>query len=136
MRFLRLFTLAAATILFALHAQARTPVPVVDFENVSVNGASGQPASAAQIKSAIEAAAQQRGWQLASVAPDRVMATLHVRGKHTVVSEISYRPGLYSVLYKDSVNMNFDASARKIHPFYNKWAQDLVDGIRAGASRQ
>ena len=135
MTFLRQLILAAAALAFALQAQARTPVPVVDFENIPFTGSSGQPASATQIKSAIEAAAQARGWQLAAAAPDRMVATLHVRGKHTVVSEITYRTGQYSVRYQDSVNMNFDAGTRKIHPFYNKWTQDLVDTIRTGASR-
>jgi hypothetical protein len=122
--------------LLALDAHARSSVPLAEFENMPAVAASGQPASSAQIKAAIEAAAQQHDWTVVTPAPGRMVATLQVRNKHTVVTEILYKPGQYSVQYKDSVNMNFDPSTRVIHPFYNKWVQGLVDDIRKEAARR
>ena len=136
MKMLRLMAALLAWTLLAMSAHARSGVPVADFENLPAVTASGQPASGAQIKAAIQAAAQQNGWTVVAPAPDRMVATLQVRNKHTVVTEIVYKPGQYSVKYKDSANMNFDPSTRVIHPFYNKWVQGLVDGIRTEAARR
>ena len=136
MNMLRRSAAVLALALLGLNAHARSGVPVADFENMPAIAASGQPASPAQIKAAIEAAAQHNGWTVTAPAPNHVVASLNVRGKHTVVTDIDYTPGKYSVKYKDSVNMNFDPSTRVIHPFYNKWVQGLVDAIRAEAVRR
>jgi len=133
---LRLLLLALS--LVSVNAAARQGVPVIDHEQVSVSRSSGQPASAEQVKKAIEAAAAVRGWQVSHKAPGKLIATLHVRGKHTVSTEFSYAAGQFSAKYRDSVNMNFQPGgdgAGLIHPHYNKWLQLLLDGIRVEASR-
>jgi hypothetical protein len=64
-------------------------------------------------------------------------ATLMVRGKHTMRTEIQYSPQNFSVRYLDSTNMNYEPaspSGALIHPNYNKWVQSLVDSIRARVS--
>ena len=130
MKTLRLLALALPLLAANPAVQARGSVPIQEFENVSATRASGQPASAMQIKAGFEAAARARGWQVSTPSPDKMIATLHVRGKHTVSTEINYAPGTYTVKYKDSVNMNFEPP-NMIHPFYNKWVQLLVDTARS-----
>jgi hypothetical protein len=131
-KLVRLLVLALAA--FALNAQARTSVPVQNLENVVATAATGGPASPAQIKAAITSAAAARGWLVSDLGPGRAAATVHVRGKHTVVVDITYGGGKFSVKYKDSVNMNYEDGV--IHPHYNKWVQLLVDTIRAELARQ
>jgi hypothetical protein len=131
-KFVRLLALALA--LFAANAQARSTVPVQNFENVAAVRSSGGPLNGQQIKAAIASAASARGWLVSDQGPGHSVATLHVRGKHTVSVDISYGSGQYSVKYKDSVNMNF--ADGNIHPHYNKWVASLVDTIRAEIGRQ
>lgn len=122
----------------AFTAQARTSVPVVNYENVSVTNSTGQPASVEQIRKAVQSAAVARGWQLSDPGPNGAVATYHVRGKHTISTNVSYARGQYSVTYKDSINMNYapGEGTGLIHPSYNVWTQGLVDAIRTEAGRQ
>jgi hypothetical protein len=129
-------------------AQAqRTPVPIVNHPNVAVVTSSGKPIQAEQVKQAIQEAARVKGWTLAYEPGDKILATLVVRNKHTVMVEIAYAADKYSLTYRDSVNMNYQANyspdprspaARNgprvrgpvIHPFYNDWVRELKDAIR------
>jgi len=132
-------------------AQAqRAPVPIVNHPDIPVATGSGKPLQADQVKQAIQAAAKIKGWTLAYEPSGRILATLVVRNKHTVVVEIPYSAEKYSLLYHDSVNMKYspgtgraapyDASSRMrgyqqpagqvIHPFYNDWVRELKEAIR------
>ncbi|MGH6627408.1 MAG: hypothetical protein ACRECD_12885 [Burkholderiaceae bacterium] len=93
---------------------------------------SGKAVQAEQVKQAIQAAAGTRNWSLSPQAEGKLLATLNVRGKHTIMVEIAYAADRYSLSYKDSVNMNYGAhnGLPSIHPNYNKWVQHLQDGIR------
>ena len=135
-KMLGLLAALLACTLLGFNAHARGGVPVADFENLPAVTASGEPASAAQIKAGIMAAGPHHGWIITAPAADRMEASLNVRGKHTVVTEIFYKAGQYSVKYKDSSNMNFDPSSRSIHPKYNQWVQGLVEDIRTEVARR
>jgi hypothetical protein len=124
-------------VLFALAsfeaAAQRQPVAIINYENVAVAGLGGQPLTAAQVKEAIKSAAAERQWEVTDSGPDRMLATLHVRGKHTAQTEIVYTPATVSLVYKDSVNLKYAPGPDGkgvIHPFYNRWVQDLKESIR------
>jgi hypothetical protein len=51
------------------------------------------------------------------------------------VVDIAYSPDKYSVVYRSSINMKYDAKMALIHPFYNDWARKLVDEIRAEVTK-
>lgn len=112
-------------------AQARGSVPVVNYENVQLASDSGKLVSADAAKQAIRTAAASKNW---TVAPDgdALIATLVVRNKHTVTVSIVLRGDKYSLLFKDAVNMNVMERDGQtlIHPFYNRWVQDLNEAIR------
>ena len=129
-RILRL--LAVALALFALNVQARTAT-MGTFENLPITDSRGQPASAAQIKAAVALGAGIKGWQVSANGNDSAIATVQVRGKHTVTTELVWSAGQFSVRYKDSINMNYTGT--DIHPSYNAWVQGLVDAIRTAATR-
>ncbi len=123
--------LVAAT-LFATPAMARFPVPIINHENISVATTSGKVLQVEQIKQAIQVAATAKGWTLAYQADGSILATLFVRGKHTVVVAIAYAADKYSLTYKDSTNMKYGTQDGQpvIHPFYNTWTQELKEAIR------
>jgi hypothetical protein len=125
-RILRL--LALATALFALNAQAKNTEAIGNFENQTAITGAGQPASVQQIKAALMTAGSPRGWVVKEVAPGQLAATVNVRNKHIVTVDIAVTPGLYSIKYRDSVNMNYDGM--NINPHYNKWVQMLSEDAR------
>jgi hypothetical protein len=51
---------------------------------------------------------------------------------HTVIVDIVPGPDSYSVRYADSINMKYgvENGSPVIHPFYNKWVDELIDSIR------
>lgn len=118
-------------VLASASALAREAVPIVNHENVAIT-TSGKPASADKVKQAIMTAATAQKWDVSAAQPGTLTATLHVRGKHTVVVDILYTADHFSVKYRDSVNMKYEVKDNTpvIHPFYNKWVQRLVDAIQ------
>ena len=122
-RMLRLLALALA--LFALNAQARNLEPIGNFDNLPATTGGGQAATIQQITEALTAAGAPRGWQVAQVKPGQLVATVNVRNKHTVSLDVSLAPGLYSLRYKNSTNMNYNGV--QINPHYNKWVQTLIE---------
>lgn len=130
MNILRL--LAVALAFAALNAHARGSVPVINHEAVPALRASGQPASAEQIRAALQAAGAARGWQITPSGNGKALAVLNVRGKHSISADIAYASGRYSIVYRDSSNMNYEPGegAGKIHPKYNMWVQTLMDDTR------
>ena len=135
------------TIVLSLNANARTPVPVINYENIAITTTTGKPLQVEQVKQAISSAAASKGWTVAYSTDGSLLATLVVRNKHTVVVKVDYDVSKYSINYNDSKNMKYGiidvqptiVSSNKdqshngqaeIHPFYNKWVQDLKDAIR------
>jgi hypothetical protein len=117
---------------FIAPAIARQTVQIVDYDNVAITGTGGKVLQREQIKQAIQTAAGTKGWSIASQADGKMLATLTVRGKHTIAVEIEYAVDKYSLRYRDSTNMKYSEKDghHTIHPNYNKWVQNLRDTIR------
>ena len=132
MKILRILLLAVLPLIsLQAHAQ-RQPVPIVNYENLPT----GRPdIGENKVRATIEAVAREKEWEVREIAPGRLLATLVVRGKHTVMTEIVYSATQYSLIYRDSVNMKYGKTAETggapgvIHPFYNRWVGSLKDGI-------
>ena len=120
-----------ASTLVAAPAIARDAVPVINYDNIAVATSSGKAPAVEQFKQALLTAAGARGWEIAQQADGTLQATLNVRGKHSIVVEIAYSDAKYSLTYKGSVNMKYGQRDGQpvIHPFYNKWVQDLKEAI-------
>ena len=86
-----------------------------------------------QIAKAIKTAAVGLGWQIADKGPGNMEGTLHLR-THVAVVDIAYNPKTYSITYKDSTNLQYDAKAQKIHKNYNGWIQNLDNAIKVQLS--
>ena len=82
-----------------------------------------------QMAAAIKRAGAGLGWAMTQKGPGKMEATLHLR-KHVAVVGIDYNPKTYSIAYKDSTNLNYDAKGPMIHRNYNGWIQNLDNAIK------
>jgi len=79
---------------------------------------------------AIIRAGAERGWVMQRVAPGHLEASVDVRGKHTAVVDIFFSPDDFSIAYKDSRNLKYDAADDTIHRNYNSWVSLLEQEIQ------
>jgi len=138
MKSLRIWLMVLASLTCLPAMAQRQPVPIVNYENVAISGPAGQALTASQVKQAIQSAAAANQWELADQGPGRLLATLHVRGKHTAMTEIAYSPDKISLVYKDSVNLKYSpgpGGKGVIHPFYNRWVGDLKEKIHSALAK-
>ncbi|MDB5850654.1 MAG: hypothetical protein JWP29_4406 [Rhodoferax sp.] len=133
-----LFALVALSTLIPLASAARAPVPIESFEGLVAADSSSSSPTQEEVRKAIYKAAADKDWVLKETSPGVLLATLNVRDKHRVVTEIRYSAEKYSLVYVQSVNMNeaIDKDGKAvIHPFYNKWVRTLRDQIRLALAR-
>lgn len=132
-----LLMIVAAVAVSASPAFGRTPVAVVNYFDQLVETASGARPTAAQVRDAIVRAGASKDWALAKRADDQFLATRVIKGKHTIVTTISFTAEKYSVSYESSENMKFQVidGIPYIHPNYNVWARELVEAIRLELSK-
>lgn len=110
----------------ALAACART-APIHNVTDVPISPVANQAMTAADVERAIKRAGAQLGWQMKTVKPGLIEATLNLR-THTAVVDIPFSPNSYSILYKDSSNLQADGTV--IHSNYNGWVSNLDRAIR------
>lgn len=127
-----IFIALSIVFLAPFSAYARTPVPIVNYENVAVTTASGKAATPEQVKQAFLTIGSVQKWTFTETAANQMIGTLNVRNKHTIMINIAYTGENYSVTYADSVNMKYSLKDGKpvIHPYYNNWVKELLDGLR------
>jgi uncharacterized protein (UPF0333 family) len=144
MRYATLLTLLA---FYAGAAHARGGVAIVNIENSPVIAASGGSLSIEAVGNAIVAAGASKGypWTVSEKASGKLKLSTLVRGKHTVVVDVSFDTSAYSIRYSSSINMNYKRNCTKpgkkdqseskctevIHPYYNTWVQELKQAIDA-----
>ena len=95
----------------------------------NVRGAPGtsKAVSMADVEVAIRRAGHGLGWQIVPQGPGKAEGILVLR-EHRAVVDITYDTKSYSILYKDSSNLNYDG--KTIHSNYNGWIQNLDKAIR------
>ncbi len=103
--------------------------PVTNIQSVPVTTLSMKQASMAEVRKAIVAGGAMTGWEMRELSSGLLEASIMVRGKHHVVVEIPYSTQNYSIIYKSSTNMEYDAAKGSIHPNYNKWVNTLRQNI-------
>lgn len=132
---LSLILVCAATL--SGNVLARASVPVINVENAVIATGSGKTPTLAQVKQSIVQAATVQNWQVTETLDGRLNATLVVRGKHYMTIEIPYTTTQYSLIYKNSINLNYEVleGTPVIHPNYNKWVQNFSNSIRIELSK-
>ncbi len=111
-------------------AACRT-APVYNIEEMAVVSSMEKALSAEEVKKAIIVAGASLGWQIRTVKEGELLGTLQLRD-HMAQVDIKYSDKSYSILYKDSNNLNYDGT--NIHSNYNGWVQRLQQTISAHLS--
>lgn len=101
-----------------------------EVKDTPVQTATGKAASMEDVQKAIIGAGAKLGWIMAVSKPGEIIGTLNVRS-HTAVVTIPFSDKNYSILYKDSTNLKYDADKHTIHENYTGWIQRLDNEIRA-----
>lgn len=117
--------LAAATLAQAACFRCE---PIQNVVEAAVVSPSNKPLTQDQVKAAILRAGAALGWQMKEAGPGKLAATIQLR-THQADIEIPYSAKTYSIVYKNSVNL--DAADGQIHKNYNGWIQNLSKGISA-----
>jgi hypothetical protein len=100
------------------------------------------------VKKAIVRAGGTLGWNMKADKPGHVLGTLYLR-KHIAIVDITYDLNKYSITYKDSTNLDYEAAGAQttdadgntyvnetaiIHSNYNGWIQNLDRAIQTQLS--
>jgi len=104
-------------------------VQVQNIDNAPIN-ASNTNYDLNDVTKAIQRAGTGLGWQMKEQTPGHIVGTLFLRS-HMAKVDITYTLDDYSINYKESTNLNYDASKNTIHKNYNGWVQNLTNAINA-----
>lgn len=121
---------AVACLVVAVVAGCRGGGQIYNVKDAPVQTATGKEPSMEDVQKAIIQAGAALGWTMAVVKPGEIMGTLNVRSHQAVVT-IPYTSKTYSILYKDSTNLKYDADKQTIHANYAGWIQRLDGAIRS-----
>ena len=101
--------------------------------------ANGAALGAEWIKRAIVNGGRQRKWTVAGERPGVVTLQFSKsHDKNQVVVDVAYDDKGFQIRYVSSVGMMYrqEGELVRIHPYYNKWVDDLGNDIEAAARRQ
>ncbi|MDR1124089.1 MAG: hypothetical protein LBL61_05820 [Elusimicrobiota bacterium] len=87
----------------------------------------------AQLKTAILAGCEDRGWICAEASQGLIEGSLQ-KGKYLSEVQIPYGNNGYKIVYKNSENLGYNAKKQQIHKAYSKWVIYLNKSIRAALS--
>ena len=129
---MRNWLLACALALAAFMPRPAVAVEVTEWKDVAAVTGSGAPAPAEDIKRAFTVGGTRRGWVFTDTGPGRMTGKLVVRS-HTLVIDLAYETGKYTLKYVDSTNLDYkDEDGKKtIHRSYTGWNNNLMNDARA-----
>jgi len=122
--------MVVACLLISVIAGCRSGGQLYQVKDAPVVTATGKEPSLEEVQKAIIQAGAALGWTMAVVKPGEILGTLNVRSHQAVVS-IPYTSKSYSILYKDSSNLKYDADKQTIHENYTGWIQRLDGAIKS-----
>lgn len=103
--------------------------PILNVSDAPVVVSAGKRATPDQVRNAIGNAL---GWQMTPAGPGLVNGRSALRD-HGANVEIRYTATAFSIVYKDSTNLNYKDG--QIHRNYNGWIENLDRGIRNELNR-
>ncbi len=119
-----------ACLVVAVFAGCRGGGTLYQVKDAHIQTASGKEATMGEVQKAIIGAGAALDWQMAVVKPGEIVGTLNIRSHQAVVT-IPYTTKTYSILYKDSNNLKYNADKQTIHETYTGWIQRLDGAIRS-----
>jgi hypothetical protein len=130
-KYLRPFLVLLALLLLAGCRSA--PLVEVDRANIPPMNEKNPQVAMEKITKAIVQAGAGQGWEMRVMRPGQILGTLHDRDDMAVV-DIPYSNTSYSIRYRESSNLLYDAGKKTIHRSYNSWIQNLNQAIRSQLS--
>ena len=106
---------------------------IYQVKDASVQTATGKEVSMEQVQRAIIESGAKLGWIMTLTKPGELQGALNLRS-HTAIVTIPFSTKSYSILYKESTNLKYNADKQTIHGNYNGWIQRLDNEIRARMS--
>lgn len=122
--------IAVVCLVLAVVAGCRGGGQIYQVKDAPVQTATGKEPSLEDVQKAIIGAGAGLGWTMAVVKPGEILGTLNVRSHQAVVT-IPFTTKTYSILYKDSSNLKYDADKQTIHENYTGWIQRLDGAIKS-----
>ena len=117
-------------VMFVAVMGCRGGAQIFQVKDAPVQTATGKQPSLEDVQKAIIAAGVGLNWQMVVAKPGEIIGTLNIRSHQAVVS-IPYTTKNYSIVYKDSTNLKYNAEKQTIHENYSGWIQRLDGAIRA-----
>lgn len=106
---------------------------IYNVKDAPITTATGKGVTLDQVTKAIVEAGAGLKWSMAVVKPGQIVGTLNIRS-HTAVVDIPYNTKTYSIIYKDSTNLKYNADKQTIHENYTGWIQNLDNAIKGRLS--
>lgn len=122
--------IVAICVVLAVMAGCRSGGLIYSVKDAPIQTETGKEPSLEDVQKAIIAAGAGLGWQMGISKPGEIVATHNARSHQAVVT-IPFTTKSYSILYKDSTNLKYDAAKQTIHDNYTVWVQRLDNAIRS-----
>ncbi|MEQ1793232.1 MAG: hypothetical protein ABL970_03490 [Nitrospira sp.] len=120
---------AVACLMIVMVAGCRGAGQIYNIKEAPVATATGKELTMDQVQKAIVEAGLGLKWIMAPDKPGHILGTQNARS-HTAVVDIAYTTKSYSITYKDSVNLNYNADKQTIHQAYQGWITNLDNAIK------
>lgn len=102
---------------------------IYNVKEAPITTSAGKELTVDQVGKAIMDAGIGLRWIMVVTKPGQIVATQNARN-HTAIVDIAYDSKTYSMTYKDSVNLNYNAEKQTIHEAYSGWIRNLDNAIK------
>ncbi|MDO8355660.1 MAG: hypothetical protein E8D51_09915 [Nitrospira sp.] len=102
---------------------------IYNVKEAPIASSTGKELTLDQVGKAIVDAGIGLRWIMVITKPGQIVATQNARS-HTAIVDIAYDTKTYSMTYKDSVNLNYNAEKQTIHEAYSGWIRNLDNAIK------
>ena len=99
-----------------------TSHPLTNLNDHSIEYLVDEGETLEDVKLSILRAGQSLGWEMTPLKPGLIRGKLNLRA-HTAVVKIPYSMESYSIIYVDSINLDYDG--QNIHRSYPRWVNNL-----------
>jgi len=130
--FSRITKLLALALLVSLPLAAIAAPQVTNIQNEPIpQKLDGSKHTIKEVREGIARAAKQRGWTVAPGKGNELIASILVRNRHYAEVSITYTTTSYSIKYRDSRELKYNAAKNTIHRNYNRWILNLSKTIKS-----
>jgi len=103
--------------------------PILEYKDVKIPASQvpakvGQTLTLDEVGNGIVSAGTKLGWSMKIESPGNIFGKLLLRGKMVAV-DIPYTTTAYSILYKDSANLNYNPVDKTAHSNVSGWMRNL-----------